>query len=431
MTWVFWLLAALMALLALAFVLPPLLRRRAPAAPSPALPATPTGSNLAVLRDQRAQLEAERAAGTVDDDAYALTLAELQRRVIEEEASAVPPPPPATRGIATKSAIALGLCLPLLVGGLYARLGTPLGFDVEAAAAAQQAAAAASAAEIESLVEALAQRMEREPDKVEGWVLLGRSYTAMQRYADASRAYSRALALQPDSAQLLADHADVLAVLQDNSAVGEPTRLIERALALEPDNLKALALAGSAAFERSDFAAAATYWRRALELAPPESPFAASMEASLHEAQSAARTAGNAGNAAAPAAPTAPAPVADAKPAAPHAGLAGRIRLAPELAERVAPTDTVFVFARAAEGPRMPLAIKRYQASALPIEFTLDDSDAMSPEMRLSAFDRVVVGARISKSGDATPRSGDLQTLSDPLSPGRRDLDLVIDRVQP
>lgn len=415
----FWAAAAAMAAVALAFLLPPLLRRRT-APPAPA-----AGSNVAVLREQRDQLAAEHAAGKLDEAAYREALAEIERRVLDEERE--PAARAAEHGPARGSAIAVGLLVPLLAVGLYTAIGEPEGLDPSRAEAAQQAAVAASAAEIEGMVEALAQRMEREPERVDGWVLLARSYAAMQRYADAARAYARAVALLPDEPRLLVDYADVLAASQGNVTAGEPARLIEKALALEPDNLKALALAGNVAVERGDYAEAARRWRRVLDLAPPESPLAASSERSLVELQAMARQA-QAPQQAASGAAAASAPAA---PVASSAVLAGRVRLAPELAARVQPGDTVFVFARAAEGPRMPLAIRRYSAGALPLEFTLDDSTAMSPELRLSKFDRVVVGARVSKSGNAIPQPGDLLTQSEPLPLGRRDLELVIDRVQP
>ena len=182
------------------------------------------------------------------------------------------------------------------------------------------------------------------------------------------------------------------------------------------------------AFERGDRAAALAYWQRARALAPPDSPIGEAMARSIAEVIAIAP------EAAPQAAPAASAPQAAAEAGlggAPAATLSGRVSLAPALAARVAPTDTVFVFARAAEGPRMPLAIRRFPASALPLDFTLDDATAMSPELKLSRFDRVVVGARISKSGDALPQSGDLLTQTEPLAPGRSGLELVIDRVQP
>ena len=118
-------------------------------------------------------------------------------------------------------------------------------------------------------------------------------------------------------------------------------------------------------------------------------------------------------------------------PAKPGAAVAGTVKLSPALTAQVAPTDVVFIFARAAQGPRMPLAILRKQVKDLPAAFSLDDSMAMTPEMKLSGFPSIVVGARISKSGNAVPQSGDFEGLSAPTSAGASGVSVVIDRTLP
>ena len=318
-------------------------------------------------------------------------------------------------------AVVLGVAVPLLAVGLYARLGNTAGLAPQAAAQP-----AVTEADVVAMVEKLAQRMQAQPDDAKGWLMLGRSYAALQRFPDSAKAYARAAALTPNDAQLLVDYADVLAAVAQ-SAAGEPTKLITRALQIDPGNLKALALAGSAAFERKDFAGAITYWTQARATAPAGSEFAQGLDSSLAEARAAA-----APGVPPPAVNAPPLPTAAASVAAPGGGqLAGRVSLAPALAARVAADDTVFIYARAAEGPRMPLAIQRRKASELPIDFTLDDSMAMAPEMKLSKFGSVIVEARISKSGDAMAKAGDLRGQLGPLKPGGAGLALVIDSVQP
>lgn len=277
------------------------------------------------------------------------------------------------------------------------------------------------------MVAQLAQRLENPPagqvPDPEGWEMLARSYASMQRFAQADRAYLRARDLAPRNAQLLADHADVLAVLQGQSAAGEPTRLIERALAIDPVNLKALAMAGTAALERKDMAAAVDYWTRARALATPNSDFAAGLDRSLEVARAELKGASAAGVGA----PTAT--VASAPSAA--AAIQGVVTLAPALAAQVAPGDTLFIFARAAQGPRMPLAILKRKASELPLKFTLDDSSAMSKDMTLSGTAQVMVQARISRSGNAMPQPGDLLGQVGPVAPGAGGLTITINSVQP
>jgi len=208
---------------------------------------------------------------------------------------------------------------------------------------------------------------------------------------------------------LLADLADVLAMTRGQRLQGEPEKLVLRALELDPQNLKALALAGTAAFERKDFAAAVRYWQRMLPLVAPGSEDARSVHASIEEAKSLL----NAG----------------AAPAAAPSGLRGEVRLSPELKAKVSPDDTVFIFARAAQGPPLPLAVKRAKAQELPLAFVLDDSMAMAPGMRLSGFPRVIVGARISRSGNATPQPGDLQGASATVANDASSVTVVIDSV--
>ena len=280
------------------------------------------------------------------------------------------------------------------------------------------------------MVANLAERMEKQPPgnvaDTEGWVMLGRSYAVMQRYPEASRAFARALQLMPNDAQILVDQADVLAMQQGGNLQGEPLRLIEQALQSNPSNLKGLALAGTAAFERKDYAAAVGYWTRARAAAPPEGEFTRSLEQSIADARAAA------GSSAPPTVLAAPAAASTATAKAQGAAsISGRISLAPALAARVAPGDTLFVFARAAEGPRMPLAILKRSGADLPLNFTLDDSMAMAPELKLSGFANVVVGARLSKSGNAMPQSGDLEGQSAPLAGRSSGIEIVIDQVRP
>ena len=244
----------------------------------------------------------------------------------------------------------------------------------------------------------------------------------------------------------------------DRTLDGEPERLIARALVLDPDNAKALGLAGTIAFERGDGTTAARHWERALKATQPDSEMASRLREAVDEARksaglaalplASATTAATAtANAIAAATATAAARVAAISPAAAPAGPAGagsdgarvgpaasvqaRITLAPALAARAAPGDTVFIFARSPQGGKAPLAIQRRQVQDLPIDITLDDSMAMSPAMRLSTVSQVVIGARISKSGNAMPQPGDLQGLSPVVAVGSRGLQLQISEVLP
>ena len=270
---------------------------------------------------------------------------------------------------------------------------------------------------MEEMVERLADRLQQEPGNLEGWVMLGRSYFIMQRYREAAQAYSHAMALSgEENPDLLADYAESLAMAHGNTMAGAPAKLLERALAADPAHPKALWYGGLAAYEVRDYALATDRWQKLMQLLPPDSDNARQLQEYLAKAQ-----AGLGGEAvvtaaepvAEPAAPAAAEPVT----AATVAALQVEVSLDEAMAGKVAPGDTLFIFARAANGPRMPLAIVRKTVADLPLTVRLDDSMAMTPAMKLSSFPQVVVGARISKSGTAMPQAGDVQGFSEPVSP--------------
>ena len=422
----------LLIVLALGMLLPTLLRRAPALAQSAALVVDAREANLQILREQLAALELEHSSGALGADAYRVARTEIERRALEEESQAERPE---SAGRAGKTAIGLAIAMPLFAFVVYGLIGDPEAMFARTAARPASAPGDVTMPQIEAMVEKLAQRLENQTVPQEGdaqaWTMLARSYSVLQRYADASRAYARARALAPESAQLLADHADVLAMLQGQSLVGEPSKLTARALQLDPKNLKALALAGSAAFERKDFKAALDFWGRAMPLAQPGSEFANGLDGSMQQARAAAgQTAMTSSTAPVPSA--GPAKATDmALPVAAAAQVSGTVQLSAALAAKAAPGDTLFVFARAEQGPRMPLAILKRKVSDLPFTFTLDDSSAMSPEMKLSRFPSVIVGARISRSGEALPRSGDLVGQSVPVRTGTGKLVITIDSVQP
>ena len=397
----FWVIAVVLVAVALAFVLPPLLRRRR-AAPGAAAGAT----NVAVYRDQMRELEADLAAGTIARDQYEDARRELEARLLDDARE--PGGGPGTARPARAAAIIAGISIPLVSILLYLAVGNP------GALAPQSDGHGISRAQIEVMVERLAARMKENPEDATGWAMLGRSYSVLNRFAEAAMAYANAVKRSPPDAQLLADYADALAMAQGRRLEGEPERLIAQALKIDPRNVKALALAGTAAFERRDFKGAIAYWQRILDVVPPGSDMAESIRDSIADAE---KLAGG----------PVKAPPVPARAAAPAPGaVSGTVQLAPALASRVAPGDTVFVFVRAAEGPRMPLAILRKQARELPAAFTLDDSMAMGAGMKLSDHPRVVVGARISKSGNANPQPGDLEGTSAPVTVGATGVTVLI-----
>lgn len=411
--------------------------------------------NVQTLRDQLQQLKQLHASGTLSDAQYEESKARLERRILDLVLAGAPavaaPVAPGTGTSArpSKRLLASAAAFVVVVAGAgYAWLGSPAMWnqapasgmaqgDAGAAAGAQGGQHDVNAQQINAMVEKLAARMKDNPDDAEGWGMLARTYTVLGRHAEALPAYRKALALQGDEPMLLADYADSLAVTSDGQIGGEPLKLIERALKLDPDHAKALYLAGTAAFDRKDYAAAARYWERIITSGRARPEMIDQVRGSVDEAR---RLGGlPPSTAQAPAAPQAqpamppaatPRQANSAPAAAAGAGfVAGQVTLARALAGKVSPEDTVFIFARAAEGPRMPLAVLRKQVKDLPVTFRLDDSMAMSPQMTLSSVPQVVVGARVSKAGDPMPKPGDLEGLSKPVALGSSSLKIEIGQV--
>lgn len=423
MTW-FALLAAALVAVALLWILPTLLRR-----PAAGEDFRASASNLAVIKDQLAELERDLGNGTLSQQQYQQAREDLDRRAIEEvqdDGEPVARPRSATRW----TALALGIAIPLCAALLYWQLGKPEAISPQARS---QPGHDFKPGEVEAMVTRLAEKLEKSPDDGNGWALLGRSYLVMQRYQDSADAYGRAAKLITNNADLLADYADALAMSQGRSMDGTPLQLIERALKIDPLHWKALAMAGSAAFDRKDYKKAVAYWEKILQRAEPDSELARDVIANIEEARQLGgmKSRPAAAAAAAPALTPAPGPaVAGPAPGA-AAGVQGTVSLSAKLAAKAAPSDTVFIYARAPQGSRMPLAIIRRQVKDLPINFSLDDSQGMSPAMKLSGAGEVVVDARVSKSANAIPQSGDLLGSSKTVKVGAGNATVVIDSVVP
>jgi cytochrome c-type biogenesis protein CcmH len=413
----FLVLAALMIAAALAFVLVPLLRH----ARSPA--------SVDETRRLRA-LDEALASGVVDADEYATKRAALMQRASAQDA-ALPRPRAAIAAV-----LAVALVLPASALLLYRLIGTPEALDPASLAPPPEAH---TAADMDKAIAGLAAKLEQQPDDAQGWALLGRAYAATDRAGESLDAFRRAHEHAPDDADITLEYAQALAIAApDHRLSGEPRTLLEGVLAKDPKNQRALWLIGISDYQNEDYASAIARWKVLLPMLQPDSEVARSVRDEIADAEArrdgrplpsseaateAPETTGSSVTAAA-------APVDGQQSPAPR--LTVRVALDPKLADKLDPDATLFVFARAANGPPMPLAIQRLKASQVPTTVTLDDSMGMMPSMTLSKFAEVVVGARVSKSGNAMPESGDLETLSAPLDSHRSEpIELTIDRVVP
>jgi cytochrome c-type biogenesis protein CcmH len=409
---VFWLLAALMTAVALAFVLVPLLRPRRAAGPSA------TQANLEVLRSQRREIEADVAVGALPRDAKGEALQELVGRAEADLAESEVPVAEAPRR-PWPAAIAAAIAVPAIAFGMYAAVGNPKATDPALA----KAPSGMSEHDVVAMVDKLAQKVRERPDDAQGWSLLARSTAALGRFNESAEAYEHLAKLVPNDPNVLADYADALGMAQGQSLAGRPRDLIDEALKLDPTHHKALALAGTAAMDAGDYPAAVKYWETLAAQLPAGSPDEAQVRQIVAEVRQKAAATGK---------PVAESPrqVAKAAPAVAKS-VTGSVSIAPQIAAKLTGSETLFIFARAEGGSRVPLAIVRASAKELPLKFALDDSQSMSPGASISSAKALRVEARISRSGNAMAQPGDLEGSSAVVQPGARDVNVVVDKVVP
>ncbi len=418
MTTVFWLSAASMSVIALLFAIVPLLRSRTDTSVSRQL------LNTAVIKEQLKELQADLEAGKLEPDAYQAARHDLERELLNDTATGTEDEQHAQRSGRWAIGV-LGLLIPALAVFLYLQLGAAPLLEQPGRPPVAQKPAQQPAHSLQEMVQKLAARLEEEPDNVEGWVMLGRSYAALDRYQEAANAYAQARRVAGDDPQLLVDSADIMVMANGGRFTSEAAQLLETALQVQPDNAKGLWLMGHYKYQSEDFQSAVDYWRRAAAQLPADSEDTRAITQQIEQAESRLVAAGGS---LAPAAETLTVPAADAA----AKGVEVSVRLDPKLSAQAAAQDTVFIFARAAQGPRMPLAIVRKRVAELPVTVTLDDSLAMSPAMVLSNFDEVTIGARVSKSGNAMPQSGDLQGSVTPVQvEAGASVEVVINEVMP
>ena len=389
----FLLLATAMLLVALACIALPLWRHA-------------RGRGAAVSARQHTALQQALDAGVISAEEFAAKRAQL------DAAPAVAAQ--ARSRVAFAALLASLLLLPPGAFALYRLLGEPRALDPANLGAA---AAAQHGPDMEQAIAGLVAKLKQTPDDIEGWLLLGRAYKTTQRFAEARDALKQAYDRAGDNPDVLVEYAEAMALVSPTRQLeGEPRALLERALRADPAQQRGLWLLGIADFQASRWADAVTHWQALQAQLEPDSEVWRSVQTQIEQARAkgglpATPPAGVAASAGGSASPGSAAPPTAA--GAPR--LTVQVSLAPELAAQVAADDVLFVFAKAASGPPMPLAVQRLRASDLPATVVLTDGMGMMPSMTLSQFPQVIVGARISKSGNAIAQRGDLQSLSAPL----------------
>ncbi len=427
MNYMFWIMCAVLVAIALLFIVLPLWRTAVRKDE-----VQRDDVNLEILRDQVSEMDADLRNGLLTQELYEQGKEEIQARLVEEVGTSQQKTAPAKNS--KNLAIVLTVLLPLFSIPLYLYLGNhyaalPVGEKIELDSSGLIGS--------EVGIMALEKQLSRHGDNPNSWYMLANSYVSIQKYPEALKAYEQLVKLVPDEAQIWASYADVYGMANGRTLKSDVVAgFLDKALALDPTNMSTLALAGSAAMERKDYIQAITFWQKMMLQIPPGSPNAIRFSGSIQSALDLLAAQPDGAEKLAELERRQMQAEADLQAARlaasnPAAAVSGKVSLSPSLEGKVKPSDTIFILARAAEGPKMPLAAFRKQVKDLPMEFTLDDSMAMQPQMKISGFNQVVVVARVSKSGTPMAQSGDLEGKTEIIEPGTKGLDIVIDTVVP
>jgi cytochrome c-type biogenesis protein CcmH len=389
----FLLIVSVLILIAFLLILPPLWRKQT------VIEADLDQRNILIAQHRLAELKENKFSGGLSQAQYDEQLADLEQALsddleIKSHASSAK-----SQGRWVIYVLVVGV--PLLAGSLYLNLGNYQAISHSAEMAVDPDVLQVE--QINKMVNGLAEKMKNEPDNAQGWLMLGRSYKVLEQYPKAVDAFANAYRLLGDQPEVMLLYADTIAYANGKNLTGKPTELIFKALALEPDNMTALGLGGMAKAQQGDLVAAKKLWEKLNALLPPGSESQLEIQdllAKIHSEPPQAEAQ----------------PEAEKQAGVPGAAIEVKVSLAPELQKLASPSDTVFIYAQALSGPKMPLAIVRKQVSDLPLTVSLNDSMAMMPNMKLSNFANVKLLARISKSGNAMSQPGDLIGVIDQVS---------------
>ncbi|MEK0363726.1 MULTISPECIES: c-type cytochrome biogenesis protein CcmI [unclassified Pseudomonas] len=398
----FWIGAGLLLLAALAFLLLPVLRGRRLQAEEDR-----TALNVALYQERLGELTAQQAAGTLTLEQYEMGRADAARELLDD-----------TEGSDAHRSSNLGRAVPLIVAilvplfgyGLYMHWGASDKLQLTREFAVQPGS-------IEEMTARLERAVKAQPESSEAWYFLARTYMSQERPADAAAAYEQVVNLAGRQPELLGQWAQALYFAEGRSWTPRMQRLTDEALQADPHEVTSLGLLGIAAYENERFDEAIGFWERLVATLPAEDPSREAIQGGIARAREQLGETAS-GSVSKPAGE----PVA-----ASDAALTVDVQLGAALVDKVKPTDTVFVFARAVSGPPMPLAVKRLTVADLPATVSLSDADAMTPQLRLSNFEQVRLFARVSREGDAT--RGEWQGSSEPLTLNNEDaIELTIDQ---
>jgi cytochrome c-type biogenesis protein CcmH len=376
----------------------------------PLTQASQANANAKVYRDQISDLDREHDSGHISDEEWQQSRDELSMRLLEDTSAADDPIAKAEKP-AVWTAVVLAVALPISAMGFYMWVGQPEALNPMALKSPDQV----DQKDLAKMAQSLADKLQSQPENLQGWVMLGRTYRTLENFDAALRAYDMALKLSADD-DLQLERIEVMAMQRQGNFDGEPWRVIREILQKDPQHFGALLTAGSASYAEGKYADALKYWEQARKPLEANHPDLAGLENAIATVREKMGL------------PAKAASTSSSGPAAASTlNVSGQISLSAALKAKASPNDAVFVYATPANGDRMPLAIMKTTVSQLPMNFTLDDSTAMTPERKLSTAGEVFIKVRVSKSGNAMPQSGDLTGGSEgPVKVGSKGLKIEI-----
>ena len=399
----FWIISAILLLIALAFVVPTLLSKRNTYQDGQ------REQNIFIANEQMEELEKRFEQGEIASDDYQSARDELEQALFSDVSDSDTTASNTSSSSKTPwlSTAFIALLIPAITIPVYLEVGnksfTTMLDSKQAAKAVNDASVPRKAdgtPDIDTMVAKLQKKMEADPENLKGWYMLGRSYMVMDRYSDALKAFERALKLKPESVDIMLSVADSLSMSKQGDLLGRPAELVSKALEKEPNNMTALWLSGMAARQGGKFLEAIKHWQNVLPMAKPE------QVADVHSLINEAKKQLTPEQKQMLSAITAESKKREAVENA--SGITVTISLSDKFKAQVNPTDLVFIYAKAMSGPPMPLAAIKKQVKDLPVKVTLNDAMAMMPNLKISSFSEVIVGARVSKSGGPISQNGDL-----------------------
>lgn len=373
----FWIAASALLLVALAFLLLPILRGRRAQAEEDR-----TALNVALYEERLAELTAQHGAGTLSDAQLEAGRADAARELLEDTENS---DSPKIAKLGRSVPLIAAVLVPLVGYGLYMHWGASDKVQMARQFSEQPRTVGEMTAHLE-------QAVKDQPDSAEAWYFLGRTYMNQERPADAAKAFARVVELAGRQPELLGQWAQAQYFAGDRQWSEQLQALTDEALQADPQELTSLGLLGIAAYEEGRYQDAVRFWEQLVAALPENDPSREAIRGGIERARQ--QVDGGSGNAAAGEAPAAASTQA--------AALQIQVQLDPKVAETVSPEDSVFVFARAVNGPPVPLAAKRLTVGDLPATVTLSDADAMVPSLKISSVEQVTVMARVSRTGDAT-----------------------------